>query len=250
MKAVIIEDDPFHLEILSDLIREEFPQITIEGHGALCSEGIKLIRNLKPELVFLDIDLPDKSGFEILEELTDISFDVVFVTAHEKYALKAHQFDSVGYLMKPISKKEMKQVLERIISKSHKKLRGNDFSSLLQSFRNIFEIPRKIAIQSLKEIQYVNIGEIIRFEADGNYSKLYMNDGTSILSSRQIGEYEMRLKPLGFFRLHDKHLVNMRFVTSFMKGEAGVAILEDNTQLPVARRRKEEFLNLLDDLFS
>ncbi len=250
MKAVIIEDDPFHLEILRDILTDELPQITIIGQSNLCSEGIHLIRTVKPELVFLDIDLPDKSGFEMLEELSNESFDVIFVTAHEKYALKAHQFDSVGYLIKPIDKIELKKAVDKLTSRPHSRMQGNDFTSLLQSFRNTFEIPRKIAIQSIKEIQYVNIAEIIRLEADGNYSMLYMKDGLKILSSRQIGEFESRLRLFGFFRLHDKHLVNLKYVSSFLKGEGGTAILEDNTQLPVARRRKEEFLKLLDNLFT
>ncbi len=250
MKAVIIEDDPFHLEVLTDLIEKEFPQITIVGSGRLSEEGVRLVRSLKPDLVFLDIDLPDKSGFEMLEELPDESFDIVFVTSHEKYALQAHQFDSIGYLIKPINRDELVQVINKFTGKAHKRLQGNDFSSLLHSFRNTFEIPRKIAIQSMKDIQYVNISDIVRFEADGNYSDLFLNDGTKMISSRQIGEFEARLKRLGFFRVHDKHLVNMRYVRSFMKGDSGMAILEDQTQLPIARRRKDEFLRLLDDLFS
>jgi two-component system LytT family response regulator len=250
MNAVIIEDDPFHLEILRDLLKEEFPQISVIGQGGLWSEGVRLVRSLHPDLVFLDIDLPDKSGFEVLEELSDQQFDVVFVTAHEKYAVQAHQFDSVGYLIKPIHRDDLRQVIKKLTTKVHKRIQGNDFTSLLQTFRNTFEIPRKIAVQSLKDIQYVNISEIIRLEADGNYSKIYMNTGPYLLSSRQIGEYEVRLRPMGFFRIHDKHMVNMRYVRSFQKGEGGTAVLEDQTQLPVARRRKEEFLRLLDEIFS
>ena len=250
MKAIIIEDDPFHLEILKDLIREEFPHITLAGNGGLHSDGVRLIRSVKPDVVFLDIDLPDKSGFEILEDLSGESFDVIFVTSHEKYAVQAHQFESIGYLIKPISRDELKRVVNKLTSKAHNRLQGNDFTTMLHAFRNTFEIPRKIAIQSLKEIQYVNLSEIIRIEADGNYSNIFMNNSTPILSSRQIGEFEIRLRPLGFFRIHDKHLVNMRFVRTFIRGEAGTAMLEDRTQLPVARRRKEEFLRLLDELFS
>ena len=249
-RAVIIEDDPLQMLIISDLISDSFPQIEIVGKGGLSSEGVMMIRSLKPDLVFLDLDLPDKTGFEMLNELQEIHFDVIFVTAHEKYALEAHQYDSLGYLIKPVTKQKLTASLKRIKEQGIQKDLGTQFQHLLQSVRNSVELPQKIAVPTLKEIHYIHIQDIIRFEADGNYTTLFQMNGQTITASRQIGEYETKLVGQGFFRVHDKHLINLRLVKSFIKGESGNAVMEDNSHIPVSRRKKEEFLRSLEARFS
>jgi len=250
IKAVIIEDDPFQMRLLSDLLAESFPQINIAGKAGLSSEGVLLIREQLPELVLLDIDLPDKSGFEMLQELQDMQFDVIFVTAHEKYALKAHQFDTMGYLIKPINREKLEVALKKITDKRTRNNFGEQFHNLLHSVRNSYDLPQKIAVPSVKEIFYIPVKNIMRMEADGNYTTLYQMTGSPIIASRQIGEFESRLNGQGFCRVHDKHLINLRHVKSFIKGEAGTAVMEDDTHIPVSRRKKDDFLKSLDGMFS
>ena len=250
IRTVIIEDDSFQMSILCDLVKESFPQLTVVGTGALSSEGVSIIRKEKPELVLLDIDLPDQTGFEMLQELSDMHFDVIFVTAHEKYALKAHQFDSMGYLIKPITKTKLDVALKKFSGKSAHPNMGTQFQNLLFSMRNAYDLPQKISVPSLKEIHYVPVKNIMRMEADGNYTTLYLVADQPVLASRQIGDFEERLSGQGFCRVHDKHLINLRYIKSFIKGESGIAVMEDNTQIPVSRRRKEGFLRAIDGMFS
>jgi two-component system LytT family response regulator len=249
-RSVIIEDDPFHLEVLSDLLKGSFQDIKILGTGGLSSEGVKLVRSARPDLVFLDIDLPDKSGFEMLEELKDEVFDVIFVTAHEKYALQAHRFDSVGFLLKPITRESLESALEKFKSKRNRHRQGDAFVDLIHEFRNSLDFPQKIAVPSTGEVRYINLRSIVRLEADNGGTIVHIENEPSIHSNRTFDEYESRLKGTGFYRIHDNHIINMRFVRSYMKGEEGFAILEDLTQMPVDKARSAGFTKLLDRLFS
>src|SRR4030095_15761489 len=136
INSVVIEDDPLQMEILCDLITSSFPHINIVGKGGLFSEGVNLIRTHQPDLVFLDIDLPDRSGFDMLDELNDMKFDVIFVTAHEKYALEAHQYATIGFLIKPVSKEKLAFALKKIKESTHHDTFGVQVQQLLHNFRN------------------------------------------------------------------------------------------------------------------
>ena len=247
--AVIIEDDLFHVSILSDLLASDYPEINLLGVGCNSSEGVSLVKNRKPDIIFLDIDLPGKTGFEMLSYLEPGNHDIIFVTSHEKYAYEAHTYESVGFILKPVTRYQLDQALLKLNTKRSRLGERVSPNNLLNLVRHSIEVPDKIAIPSAKDINYVKISDIIRIEADGNYSTLHLAGKATILSSKQIGEYEDKLVSRSFLRIHDKHLVNLRFVKSFQKGDSGTAVLEDNTILPVARRRKDEFIRKMGDLF-
>jgi two-component system, LytTR family, response regulator len=249
INSVIIEDDSFQMQILTDLLTLNFPQINIIGRCGSANEGIETIKERKPDLIILDIDLPDKSGFEMLDELREFNFELLFITSHEKYALEAYKHNPAGYLVKPIDKLKLGEVINTVSGKLQQKRFGNEFAAMLKYFKQTHNLPLKIAIPSIKEISYVNIDNILRLEADGNYTTIFQLKGDPIFSSRKLGRFEIRLADHQFFRIHDKYMVNLRHVKSFIKGESGIAVMEDGTQLPVSRRRKDAFLKLLDALF-
>jgi two-component system, LytTR family, response regulator len=247
LKTIIVEDDPLSMEMLCDLIEDFFPQLQIVERCNLSASAIRQIRQLQPDLVLLDIDLPDQTGLKMLEDLDTYDFDVIFITAHEKYALDAHQFESSGYLVKPVSKTLLENALKRVKSKKQKIHFGEQLRQFQKQLR-LPDLPQKIAVASQKETQFIDIKDIVRLEADGNYTTIFRDSKENIFSSKQIGEYENSLKPCGFFRIHDKHIINSKFLKSYIKGDGGLVTLHDQTELPVSRRKKEEFLVFLNNI--
>jgi len=250
LRTIIIEDDKFQMEVMSDLLETSFPSIKIISRAFNAVDGIEQVINGKPDLVFLDIDLPDKSGFEILKELPDHFFEFIFVTAHERFAIEAFEHDAIGFLLKPVTKEKMQDALNKLNRKRKNQYSVVQVQAIIDDLKKIYNQNQKIAVPSLKEINYINVTEIVRLEADGNYTTIFPVSGKPMLTSKQIGEYEKQLSFNKFYRIHDKHLINLHFVKTFMKGDGGNVVMEDNAQLPVARRRKDEFLKSLDALFA
>jgi two-component system LytT family response regulator len=250
LKTVVIEDDPLQMEMMCDLLESSFPSIKVISKAYNAAEGIRQVMEGKPELVFLDIDLPDKSGFEILKELPDHFFDFIFVTAHEKFAIVAYQYDAISFLVKPLRKEALKLALEKLKQKRKNQYSVLQVQGLIENLKNLYDNPHKIAVNGLKEINFIKVMDIVRMEADGNYTTFFLTDGSKMVASTQIGEYEKQLPENKFFRIHDKHMINLRYVKSMTRGDTGTVIMEDNSQLPVSRRRKEEFLKILGTLYS
>jgi len=249
IRTTIIEDDPFQMEIMSDLL-ETFPSIKIVSKAFNAAEGISQVIKDKPELVFLDIDLPDKSGFEILKEVPDHFFDFIFVTAHERFAIDAHKYDAISFLLKPLTEQAMSVALDKLNQKRKNQYSVHQVQSIIADLKSIYDNHQKIAVPTVKQINYIKVADIVRMEADGNYTTIYLTHGGSMVASTQIGEYEKQLSRDKFFRIHDKHLINLRFVKTLIKGDPGTVVMEDNSQLSVSRRRKDEFMKALEELFS
>ena len=250
LKTVVIEDDPLQMEMMCDLLETSFPSVNVISKAYNASEGIAQVIEGKPELVFLDIDLPDKSGFQILKELPDHFFDFIFVTAHEKFAVDAYQYDAISFLLKPLSKESMQQALEKLKQKRKSQYSLQQVQGIIDNLRNLYDNHQKIAVPALKQINFIKVMEIVRMEADGNYTTIFLTNGTQMVASTQIGEYEKQLSRDKFFRIHDKHMINLRYVKSITRGETGTVVMEDDSKLPVSRRRKEEFLKVLVGLFN
>lgn len=250
LKTVIIEDDPFQMEIISDLLSGSFPSVKIISKAFNAKDGIEQISKGRPDLVFLDIDLPDRSGFEVLQELRGHFFDIIFVTAHEKFALNAYQYDAISFLIKPVKKEDISNALNKLNQKRRDQYSVQQVQGMIRELKDLYDNNQKIAVPTVKEINFIRVNEILRMEADGNYTTIYLSNGSPMLASIQLGEYEKQLSPDKFFRIHDKHLVNLRFVKTLTKGESSTVIMEDNSQLPLSRRRKEDFMKAVGKLFS
>ncbi len=216
------------------------------GEANNITEAYSLINKHKPDLVFLDIEMPYGSGFDLLEKFNPVPFEVIFVTAFEDYALRALKLSATDYLLKPIEEKELNIAIEKAI---HHKIKypANYFKDLGHHYQTPNKL-EKIAIPSHEGIVYVPIEDIIRCESEKGYTRFYTKDKKKFLVSRTLGEYEQVLSDFGFFRIHYSHIVNLHFVEKYQKGRGGSVIMQDQKEIEVSVRRKDEFLEQMKSL--
>ena len=241
MRTLIIEDEENAQIILQSMIRQHCPQLEVTGTANSLPAALKAIETLKPELVFLDIELRTRSGFELLEKLSHIDFKIVFTTAHEQYAIKAIKYAALDYLLKPIDIDELKAAVEKIGEKQNR----NGMENIQALLSNLKESrPKKITISTTEEILYIELAEIIRCEADGGYTHLFLASKKKITTPRTLGEYDDLLSTEDFVRVHHAHLVNMNHVLKFVKVNE-TCLMSDGASIPVSGRKKAEVLESL-----
>jgi len=244
LRAIIIDDEPKGRSILQQLITFHTPQLHIAGIAANAEEGLQLIDSLNPDVVFLDIEMPGKSGFDMLRDLNRIDFKVVFVSAHNHYSLKAIKFHAFDYLLKPIDLDELKQTVEKLAQSA--KLHTHEMvNEMLSASRQGNAEFGKIAIPSLTSIDLINVDDILYCEASANNTYVYLINNKKIVATKNLKEYEALLGNQRFFRIHHAYLVNLKHVAKYIKGEGGSVILSNQKELEVSRRKKQEFLNTL-----
>ncbi len=250
MKAVIIEDEKKSREMLESLIKINFPQITVVGLAKNVQEGVALIKTQQPDLIFLDISMPDGTGFDVLEKVQGLKFEIIFTTATDKHALKAIKFSACDYLLKPIDIDELKQAVEKLLAK---KVPNSGIASmenlqfLIQNLKKQDDNFSKITLPTGNAYEVVTIKDIIRCEADGSYTNFYLADGRKLMVSVSLKHYEDLLPEKDFLRIHHHHLINMSHVLRFLKVDGGYAVMSDNTQIEISRRKKDVFLEKLND---
>lgn len=249
MKAVIIEDEKKSREMLESLIKINFPQITVVGLAKNVQEGVALIKTQQPDLIFLDISMPDGTGFDVLEKVQGLKFEIIFTTATDKHALKAIKFSACDYLLKPIDIDELKQAVEKLLAK---KAPNSGIASmenlqfLIQNLKKQDDNFSKITLPTGNAYEVVTIKDIIRCEADGSYTNFYLADGRKLMVSVSLKHYEDLLPEKDFLRIHHHHLINMSHVLRFLKVDGGYAVMSDNTQIEISRRKKDVFLEKLN----
>lgn len=246
LRAIIIDDEPKGRSILQQLIALHAPQLTIVGLAANADEGLKIIDSHKPDVVFLDVEMPGKSGFELLRELGSIDFKVVFVSAHNHYSLKAIKFHAFDYLLKPIDLDELKQTIDKLLKSSQAHVHEM-LSELLTASKHGNSELGKIAISSLTSIDLINVDDILFCEASANNTVVYLTNNKKIVATKNLKEYEDLLAGHRFFRIHHAYLVNLKHVAKYIKGEGGSVILSNQKELEVSRRKKQDFLNALQN---
>ncbi|MGG9961550.1 LytR/AlgR family response regulator transcription factor [Ferruginibacter sp. SUN106] len=246
LRAIIIDDEPRGRSILQQLLALHAPQLNIVGIASNADEGLQIIDTHKPDIVFLDVEMPGKSGFELLRELNTIDFKVVFVSAHNHYSLKAIKFHAFDYLLKPIDLDELKQTIEKLLRSSQAHTH-NQFTELLTASRTGNTDLGKIAISSLSSIDLINVDDILYCEASANNTLVYLTNNKKIVATKNLKEYEDLLLSHRFFRIHHAYLVNLKHVARYIKGEGGSVILSNQKELEVSRRKKQEFLNALQN---
>ena len=246
LRAIIIDDEPKGRSILQQLIALHAPQLSIVGVAANADEGLKIIDSHKPDVVFLDVEMPGKSGFELLRELNTVDFKVVFVSAHNHYSLKAIKFHAFDYLLKPIDLDELKQTIEKLV----KSLPGHTYeqmTELLTASKPGNAELGKIAISSLTSIDLINVDDILYCEASANNTLVFLTSNKKIVATKNLKEYEDLLLNHRFFRIHHAYLVNLKHVAKYIKGEGGSVILSNQKELEVSRRKKQDFLSALQN---
>lgn len=250
MKALIIEDEQKSREMLASLIKKNFPQLTIVGLAKNVAEGVEFINTLSPDLVFLDISMPDGTGFDVLEKTQDLKFDIIFTTATDKHALKAIKYSACDYLLKPIDIDELKPTVDKLIGKHASKSTTmpsmENLQFLIQNLKRADDNYSKITLPTGNAYEIVNIKDIIRCEADGSYTNFVLIGGKKLMVSASMKHYEDLLPANDFIRIHHHHLININHVVRFLKVDGGYAIMSDNTQLEISRRKKDAFLERLN----
>ena len=240
LRTVIIDDEPNNITNLRALLEKYCPEVEITGTAANADEGIALIKSTSPELVFLDIQMPGKSGFDLLQSLPKPDFEIIFVTAYDKYGIQAVKFAALDYLLKPVNIEELKSAVSKAIQKSLLKKKNQQLEnlvSLLEQRQNKDE--HRLALPTAKETRFVKTGDIVRCESSNNYTIFYFKDGEKLIVSKPIYEYEELLETYGFQRCHQSHLVNKQFIKSWIKEDGGYLLLDNGHQIPVSPQKKD-----------
>lgn len=245
VKAIIIDDDSISRMVLREILRKTIGNVELLGEAGSVEEGLILIERAKPELVFLDISMPDGSGFDLLDKVKEIDFKIIFVTAFSDYAIKAFKYSAFDYLVKPINISDLEKAINRIpkIKKIESKLAVNALKANLMS--NSEAGVKTIALPELNGFSIIAVDKIVRCEGLRNYTRIIFKEEQEKIVSRTLLEFENLLTPLGFIRIHRSHLVNLVNVVRYIKAQGGMVELRTGEQLKVSPKYKEDLLNKL-----
>lgn len=248
LRVVIIDDEPNSREVISNTLIAYCENIDIVGSADSVKSGIAVLEKTNPDLVLLDVQMPDGTGFDLLSKLEKVNFKVIFITAHQEFALQAFKFSALDYILKPVDGKE----LASAVKKAEENLEQNNIDVnmkiLYDNLKGRSKDSKKILLKSLDQIHAVNVKDIIRCESEGNYTQFILNDGRTILVTKILKEFDEMLEPYNFFRAHQSHLINIDFFVTYKKGEGGIILMKDKSEIPLATRKKEAFLKLLSSL--
>jgi two-component system LytT family response regulator len=244
-QAIIIDDEKKCISFLQQLLEKSFPEIKIIATAIKPEEGVKLIRHHEPNLVFLDIEMPNKNGFEVLEATRDIQYDVIFTTAYQQYAINAIRFAALDYLLKPIDSEELSHSIQRYRTKHKNDNQQQQFDLLFNNLKKITQPFNKISIATIEGVIFINTNDIVYIEALGSYAKLFLKNGDSLLSSKNLKEFEEMLFQQSFFRIHHSYIINTNEIKRYIKGDGGIVIMCNTAELPVSKRRKDAFVVML-----
>ncbi len=242
LRAVIIDDESESRTAIANILKNYCSNVDVVGEGNDVASGVDVIKKEKPDVVYLDIQMPDGTGFNLLERIEDIDFHVIFVTAYDQYAIKAIKFSAIDYILKPIDPQQLIDSVEKLKNISPRKNQLPDrLNNLLQNRSK----PARIALPTLSGYRFVKIEDIIRCQSESNYTKFFLQSGEEILVTRTLKEFEIMLRDDRFVRVHQSHLINVDFVEQYIKGDGGTAIMSDGSHVEISRRRKDLFLNSL-----
>lgn len=248
IKVVIVDDETKALETLARIIKMFAENVTVVGQGKSVKSGIQAIKEQQPDLVILDIQMRDGSGFDLLEHFKGaINFEIIFVTAFEEHAVKAFKYHAFDYILKPVSADELVSAIAAAVSRIKTKNTNLKFNTYLENSHTP-NTKKRIVLKTAEDVIVVGVQDIIRMESDRNYTTVYMIDGKKILLSVTLGFYEEILLDLGFQRVHKSHLININHIYKFQKAEGGSVVMSDNSVVPVSRRQKNSLFDFLNKL--
>ncbi|MCC7317015.1 MAG: response regulator transcription factor [Bacteroidales bacterium] len=245
MKAIIVDDEKSIRQAIQLLLKRWYPQSELVGETGSVAEAVALINQQKPDIVFLDIEIRGGTGFQVLQQINDRGFKLIFITAYNEFALQAIKMGATDYLLKPINEAEFKEAMERAIeqwSREHESM-VNNWMAGHDSLSH-----KKMVLRTVTDIHIVDVSEIVRCEADNVYTTFFFRDGTKLLISKGLSEFEPMLAPFAFFRSHQSHLINLSCIKKVEKGEGGQVFLTDGTAVPLASRRRQYLLQLISKL--
>lgn len=243
-RAVIIDDQKDFIDINSELLKTNFPDIEIVGEASGVDDGVELLHNTQPDLVLLDIEIKGGTGFNILQKVRPYNFMVIFITAFNEFAIKAIKFSAIDYILKPVNETEFCAAVESALSTYQRNKVALQVENLLNHVEDKGK-NRKIVLRTMESIFLVDFDEILYCESDNSYTTFYLEGGKSVLVSKGIKEYEQMLSPYRFFRPHQRFIVNLNKVERIDKADGGSIILKNNKSIPISHRRKQALLDFL-----
>lgn len=245
-KALIIDDENRTRELIAKMITSFGFDIEAIPAGENVQSGIKAIEEIKPDIVFLDIQMPDGTGFDVLRSVKNKNFEVVFITAHEEFAIKAIKFSALDYLLKPIDPSELRAAVERAIQAVDDKKEDSQFEALQNNIQP--NQKRRLVLKTQESVYVVELHEIIRCEADRNYTSFFLVGGKKILVSKTLKEYETLLSSHNFLRVQQSHLINLDYVDRYDKGNGGSVVMKDGSEVPLSPAKRDIFFKILENL--
>ncbi|WPP50758.1 LytR/AlgR family response regulator transcription factor [Catalinimonas niigatensis] len=243
LSTIIVEDELHSREALKNLISEYCPEVSVQAVAASVKEGVELVNMLKPDLLLLDIALNQGTGFDLLKLVQKRTFDVIFTTAYEHYALRAIKFSAIDYLLKPIDLEELQISIRKVLAKQQTSSYNQQIDTLLCNLQNHNYRQHTITLTTSEGLLFVPVHEIIRLEAMGSYTQFHLINTKKILVSKHLKEYELLLRDADFYRIHQSHLINLNEVAKYVKSEGGYVVLKDQTRIKVSNSRKELFFS-------
>ncbi|HMI07908.1 MAG TPA: LytTR family DNA-binding domain-containing protein [Flavobacterium sp.] len=246
--ALLVDDDKHLRTGLKALLDRYTDDIVIVGEAESVKTGIIAIEKLRPQVIFLDIHLSDGTGFDILEKIGKINAHIVFITAHEEYAVKAFRFSALDFLLKPVDFEELQHTIAKIKDATGKTNSFEHIDLLLENIRKKVDNYKRIALSTSDGIHLFDVSDIIRCEAKVNYTQFFIKNHKPVLISRTLKEYEELLTEHGFERIHQSHLINLSYLKSYIKNDGGYVVMADNTNIPIAQSKKEKLQELIKAL--
>jgi len=245
-KVLIIDDEKRTRDLIAKMIETFGFDLTVISEGETMDTAIKAIQNHQPDILFIDIQMPDGTGFDVLKQLENISFEVIFITAHEEFAIQAIKFSALDYLLKPVDPLELKEAVEKAIKAVNTKKIDNQIDALQN---NILPNQKKrLVLKTHESVFIVELHDIIRCEADKNYTSFILNGGKKIVVSKTLKYYETLLVGHNFMRVQQSHLINIDFIESYDKANGGFVIMKDGSEVPLSSAKREAFFNILENL--
>jgi len=246
IRTVIIDDENNAREAIKGILKYNFPEIEIAGEADGVFSGLKVIKELSPDLVFLDIRMGDGTGIDLLQRLEEINFSLIFLTAYDEYALKAFKYSATDYLLKPIDIDDLTIAIEKVKKNmSHPQI---DVQALIDSLKTTDTAEKKIVLKTSDSIHLVKVSSIIRCEASGNYTQFFFDNHKPIMVSKSLKDFNETLSDSAFFRPHQSHLININKIDHIKKHDGYQVIMTDGSNIPVATRKKDALFSILDEI--
>lgn len=249
IKAILIDDIEHARVTLRKDLETYAPDLEIIGEANGVVEGAKLLKKLQPDILFLDIQMQDGSGFDLLDILPEIHFNIIFITASDAHAIKAFRYAAIDYLLKPVDPDELKTAIEKFKHQQKTNTKGSNekYQLLKDNLQNQQKVHTKLALNTQEKIHIVNISDIIRCESSGNYTEFFMKENKKLIVTKTMKDYEDLLSQQGFYRVHQSHLINTSYIKEFIKSDEELLMI-DQTRIPVSTRRRAEVMKMLDEL--
>jgi len=244
INAIIIDDERHSCDALKMLLSKCCPQVQVRGTCYSGADAIEKINELKPDLIFLDIEMPHMNGFQMLEQIPKIDFEIIFTTSYDQYAITAFKFSALDYLLKPVDREELQKAVQRVSKKINPPV-SEQLEILLQKINQPAQSVQRIALPTMQGLEFIPVESIINCTSNNNYTEFFLTDKKKLLVSRTLKEVEDMLADHSFLRVHNSHIVNLNAITRYVKGEGGYLVMTDGSTIDVSRSRKELLMQRL-----